>query len=191
MVTQAYRLQETHRRRQVERWCSESDEHLCTPKFADLITTSRDHSSLKLKDVEQNDLVISGQNTVPMLVGPTGGKHAMEATATFRVAEVRGNILSLGKLVRKGFSFNFGPSGCRWRRTAGKCRSTRNATVCVWRLMFCIAHRDLDTWRRERLSRMSAMSAWMVRTSKSPIDRRVQAQLWNHQLKQERHLHLY
>ena len=61
---------------------------------------------LKLKDVQQNDLVISGQKTVPMLVGPTGGKHAMEATATFRVAEVRDNILSLGKLVRKGFSFN-------------------------------------------------------------------------------------
>ena len=35
-----------------------SDEHLCTPKFADLISTSRDHSSLKLKDVQQNDLVI-------------------------------------------------------------------------------------------------------------------------------------
>ena len=55
---------------------SGSDEHLCTPKFADLIPTSRDRSPLKLKDVQQNDLVISGQKTVPMLVGPTGGKHA-------------------------------------------------------------------------------------------------------------------
>ena len=80
-----------------------SDEHLCTPNFPELIPTSRDHSSLKLKDVQQGDLVISGQKTVPMLVGPTGGKHAMEATATFRVAEVRDNILSLGKVVRKGF----------------------------------------------------------------------------------------
>ena len=68
---------------------SGSDEHLCTPKFADLTPTSRDRSPLKLKDVQQNDLAISGQKTVPMLVGPTGGKHAMEATATFRVAEVR------------------------------------------------------------------------------------------------------
>ena len=67
------------------------------PKFADLIPTSRDRSPLK--DVQQNDLVISGPKTVPMLVGPTGGKHAMEATATFRVGEVRDNILSLGKLV--------------------------------------------------------------------------------------------
>ena len=83
---------------------SGSDEHLRTPKFADLIPTSTDHSSLKLKDVQQNELAISGQKTVPMLVGPTGGKCAMEATATFRVAEVRDNILSLGKLVRKGFS---------------------------------------------------------------------------------------
>ena len=30
----------------------------------------------------------------------------------FRVAEVRDNILSLGKLVRKGFSFTLGPHGC-------------------------------------------------------------------------------
>ena len=36
----------------------------------------------------------------------------MEATATFRVAEVRDNILSLGQLVRKGFSFTLGPRGC-------------------------------------------------------------------------------
>ena len=45
-------------------------------------------------------------------MGPTCGKHTMEATATFRVAEVRDNILSLGKLVRKGFSFTVGPRGC-------------------------------------------------------------------------------
>ena len=67
---------------------------------------------LKLKDVQQNDLAMSGQKTVPMLVGPTGGKHVMEATFTFRVAEVRDNILSLGKLVPKGFSINLGPGGC-------------------------------------------------------------------------------
>ena len=41
------------------------------------------------------------KKTVPVLVGPTGGKHAMEATATFRVAEVRDNI-----------SFTLGPRGC-------------------------------------------------------------------------------
>ena len=80
---------------------SGSDEHLCIPKFAELISTSLDRSTLKLKDVQQNGLAISGRQTVPMLVGPTGGKHAMEATATFRVVEVRGSILSLGKLVRK------------------------------------------------------------------------------------------
>ena len=55
-----------------------------------------------------------------MLVGPTGGKHAMEATATFRVAEVRDNILSLGKLVRKGFSFNLGPGGCSMEKDGRK-----------------------------------------------------------------------
>ena len=91
---------------------SGSDEHLCTPKVADLIPTSRDRSPLELKDVQQNDLVISGQQTVPMLVEPTGGQHAMEATATSRVAQVRDNIYSLGKLIRKGFSFTLGPRGC-------------------------------------------------------------------------------
>ena len=40
---------------------SGSDEHLCTPKFADLITTGPDRSPFKLKDVQQNDLRISGQ----------------------------------------------------------------------------------------------------------------------------------
>ena len=53
-----------------------------------------------------------------MLVGPTGGKHAMEATATFRVAEVRDNISSLGKLVRKGLSFTSGS----WWLLGGKGR---------------------------------------------------------------------
>ena len=75
----------------------------------------------------------------------------------------------------------------RWKWTSGKCRSTWNETVCVWKLMFWSVHRDLDTWRREQLSRMSS---WMVWTSKSPMHRRVLAQQWNHQLKQERHLHL-
>ena len=62
----------------------------------------------------------------------------------------------------------------RWKRTAGKCRSAWNATVCVWRLMFWSVHRDLDTWWREQLSRTSA---WMVWTSKSPTHRRVLGQL--------------
>ena len=111
---------------------SGSDEHLCTPKFAELIPTSRDHSPVT--DVHQNDLVISGQKTVPMLVGPTGGKHAME---------VRDNILSL--LDGKG------------RQESTALPGTKQ-----------FACRTLDTWRREQLSRMSAMSAWMVWT-KSPI----------------------
>ena len=95
---------------------SGSDEHLCSPKFADLIPTDPDRSLLKLKDVQQNDLTISGQKILPLLVGPSGGKHAMEATATFRVAEVRDNILSLGKLVRKGFHSTLGPRGCSMER---------------------------------------------------------------------------
>ena len=40
----------------------------------------------------------------------------MEATATFRVAEVRDNILSLGKLVRKGFCFTLGHRACSKER---------------------------------------------------------------------------
>ena len=52
---------------------SGSDEHLCSPKFADLIPTDPDRSLLKLKDVQQNDLTISGPKTVPLLVGPSSG----------------------------------------------------------------------------------------------------------------------
>ena len=40
----------------------------------------------------------------------------MEATATFRVAQVRDNILSLRKLVRQGFHFTLGPHGCSMER---------------------------------------------------------------------------
>ena len=122
------------------------DEHLCTPKFADLIATSRDRSPLKLKDVQQNDLSISGQKTVPMLVGPTGGKHAMEATATFRVAEVGDNILSLGKLVRKGFSFNLGPGGCSMEK-----RRQESAALLGTKQFACGSSRvaaSIETWIR-------------------------------------------
>ena len=66
--------------------------------------------------MQQNDLTISNQNTVPLLVCLSDGKQAMEATATFRVAEVRDNILSLRKLVRKGFHFTLGPHGCSMER---------------------------------------------------------------------------
>ena len=146
---------------------SGSDEHLCTPKFADLIPTSRDRSPLKLKDVQQNDLVISGQKTVPMLVGPTGSKHAMEATATFRVAEVRDNILSLENWFERVSASIWVLVVARWKRTAGKCRSTWNETACVWKLM-CFS----------RPGNVAAGTA-------------VTDELWNQQLKRERHLHLY
>ena len=88
------------------------DGTLVYPKFADVIPASPDRSPLKLKDVQQKDLAIKGQKTVPVMVGPTGGQQSMEATATFRVAEVRDNVLSLGKLVRKGFNFVLFPRGC-------------------------------------------------------------------------------
>ena len=91
---------------------SGSVERSCIPKFALLIATTPDRSTFKLKDVQQNELAITGQKIVPMMVGPTGGKQSLEATATFRVAEVRDNILSLGKVVRKGFNFVLGPRGC-------------------------------------------------------------------------------
>ena len=112
---------------------SGSDEHLCTPKVADLIPTSPDRSQIKLKDVQQEDLAISGQKTVPMWAGPTGGKHDMEAAATFRVAEVRDNILSLGTLVRKGFSFTLGPCGCSMEKDGRACGgSCVGACIETW-----------------------------------------------------------
>ena len=106
---------------------SGSDEHLCSPKFADLISTDPDRSLLKLRDVQQNDLTITGQKTVPLLVGPSGEKHALKATATFRVAEVRDNILSLEKLVPKGFHFTLGPRSCSMERDGANQKRQRFA----------------------------------------------------------------
>ena len=148
---------------------SKSNEHLCTPKFADLISTSPDRSPLKLKDVQQNDLAISGQKTVPMLVGPTSGQQA-----TFRVAEIRDNTCRWENWFEKVSASIWVLVVARWIRTVRKCRSTWNETVCVWKLMFCSVHRDLDTWRREQLTRMGA---WMVWRSKSLTLHRVLGQL--------------
>ena len=156
---------------------SGSDEHLCTPKFADLIPTGPGRSPFKLNDEQQNDLAISGQKTVPMLVGPAGGIHH----------EVRDNILSLGKLVRKDFSFTLGPCGCSMEKDGRSVPLYLGETGCVWKLMCCNVRRDLDTWRRGQLLRMSP---WMTWTSKSLTPRRVPIQLWNRQLKWHRHLHL-
>ena len=64
----------------------------------------------------------------------------------------------------------------RWKRTAGKCRFTSNEIVCVWKLLFCSVHRDLDTWRREQLSRMSASKIPMHRSSAGPgVDQSAEA----------------
>ena len=103
-------------------------------------------SSWTAKDVQQNDVVIPCQKTVPMLVRPTGGKHAMEATPTFRVAEVRDNILSLGKLFRKGFSFNLGPGGCSMEKDGRKVPHylERNSFACG---SSCVAA-CIETWIR-------------------------------------------
>ena len=75
----------------------------------------------------------------------------MEATATFRVAEVRDNILSLGKVVRKGFHFTLGPCGCSMERDG---RSVPLYLACVLKLMCYNVLRDLDMWRLDQLLRM-------------------------------------
>ena len=129
---------------------------------------------------------ISGQKTVPMLVGPTGGKNAVEATATFRVAEVRDNILSLGKLARKCFSFNLGPGGSSMEKDG------RKVPLYMERNSLRVEGHVLQRASRPGyVAAGTAVTDERDGTSKSPIHRRVLAQLWNHQLKQERHLHLY
>ena len=135
-------------------WTVGSDEYLCTRNVADLSPTGPDRSPLKLKDVQQNDLPISGQKTVPLLVGPSGGKHAMEATATFRVAEVRDNILSLGSWYERVSTSLWVFAVAQWRETGGVCRSNWNETACVLKLMCCNVLRDLDAWRLDQLLRM-------------------------------------
>ena len=70
----------------------------------------------------------------------------LEATATFRVAEVRDNILSLGKLVRKGFSFNLGPGGCSMEKDGRKVPLylERNSL----RVEAHVLQRRIETWIR-------------------------------------------
>ena len=113
---------------------SGSDEHLCTPKFADLTPTNPNSSPFKLKNVQQNDLAISGQKPCPrwwdrqvasMPWRQRPHSELLRCVTTFcRWENWCEKVCSLWVLV-----------AARWKRTAGKCRYTFNESVCVWRLM--------------------------------------------------------
>ena len=104
-----------------------------------------------------------------MLVEPTGGKQAMEATATFRVAEVRDNILSLGKLERKGFKFTLGPHGCSMEKDG------RSVPLYLERNILRVEAHVLQRVTRPgyvAAGQVSRTSTWKVRTSRNRKHRR-------------------
>ena len=118
----------------------------------------------------------------------------MEATATFRVAEVRDNILSMGKLVRKGFSFNLGPGGCSMEKDGrevplylerNSLRVEAHVLQRASRPGYVAAGTAVTDERDERMDGVDVKES-----HSSSLGQRWKPQLWNHQLKQERHLHL-
>ena len=126
---------------------SGSDEHLCNLKFADLIPTSRDRSLLKLKDVQQNDLVISGQKT--MLVGPTGGKHA-----------IRDGLIPGGQILSKRptvFFLPVNPTNKEHKdpetvdlKAPRLARYLHIKTRCIGSISALLKRKDLSSIRRDR-----------------------------------------
>ena len=101
---------------------------------------SCDRSLLKLKDVQDNDLAILSQKTVPMLVGPTGCEHAVEVPATFRVVEVRDNMFTLENWFERILVFNLGLSGCSMAKDGRK--------VPIWLERNSCVTAGIETWIR-------------------------------------------
>ena len=114
---------------------SGSDEHLCTSKFADLIPMGPDRSLLQLKDVQQNDLAISGHKTVPLLVGPTGGNKRCKQRPHSELLRCVTISCRWRNWCERASTSLWVLTVAQWRETTGVYRSTSNETACVWKLM--------------------------------------------------------
>ena len=77
---------------------------------------------------------------MPMLLGPTGGKHAVEVTATFRVVEVRDNMLTLENWFERILVFNLGLGGCSMEMDGRK--------VPIWLERNSCVTAGIETWIR-------------------------------------------
>ena len=81
---------------------SGADDHICHPDFAKEFPLKK-NAGLTLRDVQGKPLTHHGTRHVNLSVGARGQR----ANIDFQIADTSDNILSLGKLSRNGFVFNF------------------------------------------------------------------------------------
>ena len=82
---------------------SGSDEHVCRKEFAPAYETQPDPHPVTLRDVQKGVLQQYGVRDVSLQIGPSG---ITEAQCAFKVADVNDDVLSLGRLLRRGFEFD-------------------------------------------------------------------------------------
>ena len=83
---------------------------MCGYSFAPLAPTRESTNHVTMRDAQGNTIKHDHQRDVSVRMKSSRGSVA-EATATFEVADVKGAILSAGKLVQKGFQVTLSPSG--------------------------------------------------------------------------------
>ena len=82
---------------------SGSDEHVCRKEFAQVYETQPDPHPVTLRDVQKGVLQQYGVRDVSLQMGPSG---ITAAQCAFKVADVNDDVLSLGRLLRRGFEFD-------------------------------------------------------------------------------------
>ena len=94
---------------------SGSDEHVCRKEFAPAYETQPDPHPVTLRDVQRGVLQQYGVRDVSLQIGPHG---ITEAQCAFKVADVNDDVLSLGRLLRRGFEFvlSMGRGYCMYPR---------------------------------------------------------------------------
>ncbi len=97
---------------------SGSDEHVCRQEFVKSIKPYFDGYQEKLLDIQQNELITLGKKQVPMTFGPSDD---VAGTVDFVVGEVHDDILSLGKLLRMGYTFDLSNRDGMYMRKGDQC----------------------------------------------------------------------
>ena len=82
---------------------SGSDEHVCRKEFAPAYETQPDPHPVKLRDVQKGVLQQYGVRDVSLQIDPSA---ITAAQCAFKVAEVNDDVLSLGRLLRRGIELD-------------------------------------------------------------------------------------
>ena len=88
---------------------SGSDEHVCSYSFAPLAKTRETTNRCTMRDAQGNQITHEHQRDVKVRMQTSEGLTT--ALTTFEVADVKGAILSVGKLVQRGFQVTLAPGG--------------------------------------------------------------------------------